>query len=98
MIYLYLLCICLAIALYLQYKYKIHLYHSFKEELIYIVVLLALFVPMDIFAVSRGVWAFPGNGLLGIHIFNLPIEEYLFMIIIPYFSLIVYKYIDKKKL
>jgi lycopene cyclase domain-containing protein len=53
-------------------------------------------IPMDIYAVYKGLWSFSGKGTLGIHIFNLPIEEYLFAIIVPYFMLMVYKAIHKK--
>ncbi len=51
---------------------------------------------MDIYAVRHGVWKFPGDGILGLHILGLPIEEYLFMLVIPYFVLVVYKFIDNK--
>ena len=51
---------------------------------------------MDIYAVAKGVWKFPGSGITGIHLLTLPIEEYLFMLIIPYFVLVVYKTIDLK--
>jgi lycopene cyclase domain-containing protein len=95
MIYIYLLLAVLAIAIFLQRKYKIHLYRSYKEELIYISALLALFIPCDIYAVNKGVWAFPGNGLLGLYFYTLPVEEIIFMVIIPYFSIILYKVIHK---
>jgi lycopene cyclase domain-containing protein len=96
MTYLALLFICLLVGFLLQRRYKIHLYHSFKEELVFVLILLIIMIPMDIYAVAHGVWAFPGDGILGVHIFNLPIEEYLFVLVVPYFVLIMYKTILKK--
>lgn len=57
----------------------------------YIVILLMIMIPMDILAVSQGIWRFSGKGVLGIYLFKLPIEEYLFVLVVPYFMLMVYK-------
>ena len=51
---------------------------------------------MDMYAVAKGVWNFPGDVMLGIYLINLPLEEYLFVLIVPYFILTVYKVVDKK--
>ena len=51
---------------------------------------------MDMYAVAKGIWNFPGDGILGIYLINLPLEEYLFVLIVPYFILTVYKVVDKK--
>ena len=96
MIYITLLSVCLIIGIILQYKLKIHLYHSFKEEMYFTITLLAILIPMDIYSVYKDVWQFPGDGIIGIKIISLPIEEYLFVIIVSYFILIIYKAIDKK--
>lgn len=96
MVYFALLAVCFFIGLSLQLIYKIRLYHSFKEEIIFVITILVIMIPMDIYAVAKGLWSFSGKGIIGIHIFNLPIEEYLFAIIVPYFMLMVYKALDKK--
>ena len=94
--YLYLLLICLIIALFLKFKYKIHIFKSIKEEIILFITLLIIMIPMDIWATKKEYWSFPGKGILGIHLFGLPIEEYLFVIIVSYFILAVHKAIKQK--
>lgn len=80
----------------LQTVFKIRLFTSFKEGIIFFLLVWILTMPMDYYAVARGVWSFPGNGVLGIRVFNVPIEENLFMIVVPYFVVVLYKIIDKK--
>ena len=94
--YLIILLIILALAIYFEYKYHIHLYHSRKERLQVTFSIFVAAMTWDYFAVYRHHWIFPGNGLVGIRIFGLPIEEFLFFLIIPYIVLIVYKFFDKK--
>lgn len=53
-------------------------------------------VVWDTFAIWRGHWAFPPGKNVGIVIGLMPLEEYLFILIIPYFVLTVYKVIDSK--
>ncbi len=36
-----------------------------------------------------------GDGLIDLRIFTLPIEEFLFMFIVPYFALVIYKIYKK---
>ena len=49
----------------------------------------------DSFAIWRGHWSFP-EGTLGVHIGLMPVEEYFFILIIPYFVITIYKLIDSK--
>ena len=50
----------------------------------------------DTFAIWRGHWVFPAGNNLGIVIGLMPIEEYLFILVLPYFILTIYKIIDSK--
>ena len=86
----------LAVAVFLEIKYKIHLYHSLKERIIFPLGVMTLSVIWDYFAVSRQHWIFPGPGLIGIRIYGLPIEEFMFFFIAPYLLLTLYKLADKK--
>lgn len=43
---------------------------------------LVFSVPWDVLAVRTQIWLFPKEGNLGIWIFGLPLEEYLFMVFV----------------
>jgi lycopene cyclase domain-containing protein len=67
------------------------------------ILLTALFfVIWDEFFIRMGVWGFNGRYLSGIYILNLPIEEILFFICIPYACFFTYfainQFLDKDRL
>lgn len=76
--------------------FKIKIYKSIKQGLITIFTVLIIGMVWDYFATSRRHWIFPGDGLLGIRIYDLPLEEFLFFLIIPFFGITLYKLIDMK--
>jgi lycopene cyclase domain-containing protein len=88
--YLIILTVLLSITLFLEWRYKIHLYDTLGERLLTPQVFLLFGVAWDSWAVHRGTWTFSGKGLIGWTIAYLPIEEYLFMLILPYFVLTAY--------
>lgn len=51
-------------------------------------------VVWDTIAIARNHWVFPQGKNVGIYIGLMPLEEYLFIFIVPYSILIVYKIID----
>ena len=60
------------------------------------VILVALiFIIWDDIFTSLGVWQFNNDYLLGIYLFNLPLEEILFFICIPYSCVFTYHCLNK---
>lgn len=60
---------------------------------------MALFIPWDMIKTSLGVWGFNPRYLTGVFLGNLPLEEWLFFIAIPYACLFTYhslNYLVKK--
>lgn len=94
--YLIILLFFLITAALAEWKYHIHLYHSRKERLIVVLFFFITGALWDTYAIWRGHWSFPGEGLIGIKIGLMPLEEYLFMLIIPFWILTFYKILDKK--
>jgi lycopene cyclase domain-containing protein len=59
-----------------------------KRALLSILPISVIFLAWDAYAISRGHWFFDRNQILGIYgPFNIPLEEYLFFIIIPFAAL-----------
>jgi lycopene cyclase domain-containing protein len=50
----------------------------------------SFFIAMDIWFTAKGIWAFNPEFLVGITIVNLPIEEWMFFIAIPFASIFIY--------
>ncbi len=94
--YLIILILLFIFSLGLEIKYRIHLYKSRKERLIIPLVFFVIGVLWDSFAVIRGHWYFNMDNLLGIRIGVLPLEEYLFFLVIPYATLTIYRAIKKE--
>jgi len=94
--YLAILLLLLIVGLFLDWKYRMKLYNSRRERVIIPLVFFIIGFLWDSFAVYRGHWTFKGSGLIGIKIGVLPLEEYLFFLIIPYFILTVYKALRKE--
>ncbi len=60
---------------------------------------MLVFIPWDMLKTQLGVWGFNPRYLLGFYIGNLPVEEWLFFIAIPYACLFTYhslNYLVKK--
>ncbi|MEK6835015.1 MAG: lycopene cyclase domain-containing protein [Nanoarchaeota archaeon] len=86
----------LIVTIFFEWKYNIHLYHSRKERLIVTLNIFIFGVIWDYYATYNQHWTFSGPGLIGIKLIGLPIEEFLFFLILPYGALVMYKYYDKR--
>jgi len=63
---------------------KLQFYKKWKSLLVGIFVMMALFISWDVLFTNNGIWGFNDNYISGFKILNLPIEEWLFFICIPY--------------
>jgi lycopene cyclase domain-containing protein len=56
-----------------------------------IAVMAAVFIIWDAIFTANGVWGFNPRYLTGPHIFHLPIEEWLFFLVVPYACIFLYE-------
>ena len=61
-----------------------------------IAVVSSLYITWDSIAAGRGEWSFNPRYVTGIKVFNLPIEEILFFITVPYACLLLYEVVRIK--
>ena len=98
MTYLIILAIYFLVALALHKVMKIKLYDKAREKNIVFVWFTTIFISgliCDLFATYKQIWIFPGNGIIGLRFFWLPIEEFLFFMVVPYFVLVLYEVLNK---
>lgn len=75
---------CLSGPLFLSFQKRLPFYSYFKALFIGIAAMMLIYVPWDIAFTHHGIWGFNQNYITGAHIGNLPIEEWLFFICVPY--------------
>lgn len=81
----------LAIPLLLSFDKRVAFYTKWKAFWPANLITLTFFVIWDVLFTNAGVWGFNSEYITGIYLFNLPIEEWLFFICVPYASLFLYE-------
>ena len=88
-LYLYLLLGSLLVPL-LYSIFVLDIMKYWKQFSLSAIIIAILFLIWDYFFTKAGIWGFNDNYCLGINIFKMPIEEWLFFLIIPFCSLFIH--------
>ena len=74
---------------------KIKFYKTWKAFFPAVFIVAAIFIIWDILFTELGVWNFNPGYVTGIYLYNLPLEELLFFICIPFSCVFTYYCLDK---
>ena len=77
--------------------YKVKLFKNKNKFVKFWLFVFIFGIIWDWFAIVRGHWYYPGSGILGIFIGVIPLEDYLFMVVVPYGLLVAYQILNRKK-
>ncbi len=89
-LYFLLLLISVAVPFLLSFDKRLRFYKKWKYVLPSIFIVAAVYIAFDIYFTKLGVWGFNPRYLSGISLLHLPLEEWLFFIIIAYASLFLH--------
>lgn len=89
-LYLYIDLLTLAGPLLLSFDRRVHFYKHWKALAAGILIMMLIFIPWDIAFTNEGIWGFNERYLTGISLFNLPLEEWLFFLVVPYACVFIY--------
>lgn len=92
--YLLINLLIIIIPLILSFEKKIRFISHWKAFLPAILITAVIFIIWDIIFTYLGVWSFNKDYISGIYIVNLPIEEILFFITVPYSCLFIFAVVD----
>ncbi len=81
----------LAFPLLASFESRVHFAGKWKGLFTGIFFMSLLFLPWDIYFTKQGYWGFEQNFLIGIDLFGLPLEEWLFFLFIPYSCMFLYE-------
>ncbi len=90
-LYFYILLFALSYPLAQSFEHRISYYKKWKKLFVGIAIMMAIFVPWDVWFTHKGVWWFNEDYTSGLRIFLLPIEEWLFFVIIPFACFFIYE-------
>ncbi|MFN3916488.1 MAG: lycopene cyclase domain-containing protein [Flavobacteriales bacterium] len=89
-LYLYLTLFTLLGPLVLSFDKKVAFYKSWKHLFPGIFIMSLIFISWDVAFEHYDIWGFNDDYLIGIRFFGLPIEEWLFFIVVPYACVFIY--------
>ena len=89
-IYLYLNIFTILFPLALSFDRKVAFYKNWFALFPAILINAAIFIVWDVLFTRAGIWGFNEEYLTGIYLFDLPLEELLFFITVPYACVFIY--------
>jgi lycopene cyclase domain-containing protein len=89
--YALVLLLCSAVPLVMSFSKDLNFYASGRRLVLAIAIPMVAFVLWDMVATQRGHWSFNPRYTFGLELGNLPIEEVLFFIVVPFCALFTWE-------
>ena len=98
--YMFILILSFIAPFVLSFFPNLRFYRNSRALLFSILLIVIIFGAWDVFATKRGHWYFSPEGVYPFRVINLPLEEVLFFVIIPFCCIFTWEAIDyiKKRL
>jgi len=94
--YLAVLAACLVLTLPLELVLGARVYRRPKRLLATVVPVAAVFLAWDLFAAARGTWWFSDRWTIGVRLLGLPVEEWLFFVVVPVCALLTFEAVGRR--
>ena len=97
--YMTVLCLAGIVPFIFSFWPALKFYRNLRALILSISLIIVIFGAWDVFAVWRGHWSFNPEGIFGLKVINLPLEEVLFFVVIPFCCIFTWeaiKYIKGK--
>lgn len=88
--YLVILLAVFGLTVWIERHYRLRLFSSRKQRWLITAIFFIVGSAWDSYATMRGMWQFPSGNNLGLTLGVLPLEEYVFMLVQPYFIVTVF--------
>jgi len=89
--YLLILAACLAVTAPLEFALGARVYRRPRRLVATLLPVVAVFAAWDIAATARGDWWFDERYVIGIRLLGLPVEEWLFFVVVPLCALLTFE-------
>jgi len=94
--YLLILVGTIAVPLFYSYEKQLRFYSNLKYLLPAMLFTGAIFIVMDLRFEQRAIWRFNTEFTIGINILNLPIEEWLYFLAVPFLGVAIYEFLNSR--
>ncbi len=84
----------IAVPLALSFDKKVHFWTKWKYLFPAILITAVVFIYWDIQFTAAGIWSFNHDYVLGVYFYGLPLEEWLFFLIVPYACIFIYEVLN----
>lgn len=94
--YYYLLLMLLSISypLLRSFEHRLRFYKNWIAIALAIIVMMAVFITWDVIFTALSIWSFNDRYILGYKLLNLPLEEWMFFICIPYSCIFIHEVLN----